>query len=91
MPMQYAIYMHLRTKKSKTIQFSKNTNINTTVLFGSIRTFVLHLPNSYYSFFTKIFERNCRKKNLFYANCVRKCSCAHLERDFENYLSILIS
>ena len=62
MPMQYAIYMHLRTKKSKTIQFSKNTNINTTVLFGSIRTFILHLPNSYYSFFTKIFERNCRKK-----------------------------
>ena len=62
MPMQYAIYMHLRTKKSKTIQFSKNTNINSTVLFGSIHTFILHLPNSYYSFFTKIFERNCRKK-----------------------------
>ena len=62
MPMQYAIYMHLRTKKSKTIQFSKNTNINSTVLFRSICTFGLHLPNSYYSFFTKIFERKSRKK-----------------------------
>ena len=87
MPMQYAIYMHLRTKKSKTIQFSKNTNINTTVLFGSIRTFILHLPNSYYSFFTKIFERNCRKKKICSMQIASENAVARILREILKIIS----